>query len=67
MYRYHGNYRPGSAGERAVKFDNGTYEKSNRPGEKNKVKFSDTVTIAVVAAVSIVFIAYDPNVGQLPS
>ncbi|KAI8422411.1 hypothetical protein MSG28_006252 [Choristoneura fumiferana] len=51
MYRYHGNYRPGSAGERAVKFDNGAYERSNRPpGEKNKVKFSDTVTIAVVAA-----------------
>lgn len=66
MYRYHGNYRPGSTGERAVKFDNGTYEKSNRPGEKNKVKFSDTVTIAVVAAVSIFFIGFDSNVGQLP-
>ncbi|XP_061703965.1 WD repeat-containing and planar cell polarity effector protein fritz isoform X2 [Cydia pomonella] len=44
MYRYNG-YRPGSS-ERTIKVDG--YERP-KP-EKNKVKFSDTVTIAVVAS-----------------
>ncbi|XP_063621776.1 uncharacterized protein LOC134793990 isoform X2 [Cydia splendana] len=44
MYRYNG-YRPGSS-ERTIKVDG--YERQ-KP-EKNKVKFSDTVTIAVVAS-----------------
>ncbi|XP_047984927.1 WD repeat-containing and planar cell polarity effector protein fritz [Leguminivora glycinivorella] len=44
MYRYNG-YRPGSS-ERTLKVEG--YERQ-KP-EKNKVKFSDTVTIAVVAS-----------------
>ncbi|CAH0581223.1 unnamed protein product [Chrysodeixis includens] len=52
LYRYqnNNNYHPNtSIKDRGYRNDNETLEKQgNRSGEKNKVKFSDTVTIAVV-------------------
>ncbi|XP_075974246.1 WD repeat-containing and planar cell polarity effector protein fritz isoform X2 [Anticarsia gemmatalis] len=53
LYRYqnNNNYHPStSLKDRTYRMDNEGLEKPvNRSGEKNKVKFSDTVTIAVVS------------------
>lgn len=50
MYRYHSNnnFHPSSINDRSHKYDSAA-DKPNRTTEKNKVKFSDTVTIAVVS------------------
>ncbi|KAL0880755.1 hypothetical protein ABMA27_001962 [Loxostege sticticalis] len=50
MYRYHSNnnFHPSAINDRSHKYDNAV-DKPNRTTEKNKVKFSDTVTIAVVS------------------
>ncbi|XP_028174973.1 WD repeat-containing and planar cell polarity effector protein fritz isoform X1 [Ostrinia furnacalis] len=47
MYRYHNNFHASALNNRTHKFD--ADRTGNRSTEKNKVKFSDTVTIAVVS------------------
>lgn len=52
LYRYqnNNNYHPStSLKERSYRIDNDSEKQGNRTGERNKVKFSDTVTIAVVS------------------
>ncbi|KAH9635579.1 hypothetical protein HF086_003193 [Spodoptera exigua] len=53
LYRYQNNnnyHHPStSLKERSYRIDNDMEKQGNRTGERNKVKFSDTVTIAVVS------------------
>lgn len=51
LYRYqNNNYHPStSLKDRTYRIENDNTLQGNRSGEKNKVKFSDTVTIAVVS------------------
>nr|XP_021183634.2 WD repeat-containing and planar cell polarity effector protein fritz homolog [Helicoverpa armigera] len=52
LYRYHNNnnYHPSTSLKTTYRIDSDAYEKQgSRSGERNKVKFSDTVTIAVVS------------------
>lgn len=50
LYRYQNtSYHPSTSLNDRLRVDSDLPERTNRAGEKNKVKFSDTVTIAVVS------------------